>query len=86
MHALVLMDLKGKMGLPFGGVEKEVGLGVVGGGQIRSKTCCIKILTNIIERRDSGLWPHLIRVQDTIMTNSSLSKESLTTEIVAMIV
>lgn len=50
------------------------------------KTCCIKILTNIIERRDSGLWPHLIRVQDTIMTDSSLSKECLTTEIVAMIV
>lgn len=50
------------------------------------KTRCIKILINTIERRDSGLWPHLIRVQDTIMTDSSLSKECLTTEIVAMIV
>lgn len=50
------------------------------------KTRCIKILSNTIERRDSELRPDLIRVQDTIMTDSSLSKECLTTEIVAMIV
>lgn len=50
------------------------------------KTHCIKILINTIERRDPGLWPHLIRVQDTVMTDSSLSQECLTTKIVAMIV
>lgn len=86
-HACIGLDgFKGKDGTSVWVGRERGGSGSSWWWANMIKTWCIKILTNIIERRDSGLWPHLIRVQDTIMTGSSLSKECLTTEIVAMIV